>query len=264
MTHFCCISKYYVICIKILNNSGIIMRVKFVFISFLMLLALSSCSLFDKISNKSEFEYMPEHTPESKYKFDVKTKYLEKYDLTGVKNGAIAYLGYEKWAELVEIDENYSLWIKNIKRDTSELPYVSVSFDLELQDPSFQFEGNPIKKKTFVIRYSSNYEIEKSKGSPGAKAAEEILRNYAEYAKSTGKISAYVNNMFIKKAKSPYVQVCAYVLDYINNTLNDSQTWKYKQVESIICGAEIMGQLKEWMWEIEQGKNKTKPASKGE
>ncbi len=240
------------------------MRAKLVLVSLLMSLVLSSCSLFDKISNKSEFVYMPEHTPQSKYKFDVKTKYLEKYDLTGVKNGAIAYLGYEKWAEVVEIDENYSLWIKDIKRDTNELPFITVSFELELQDPSFQFEGNPIKKKKFMIRYSSNYELENSKGNPGAKAAEEILRNYAEYAKSTGKISAYVNNMFIKKAKSPYVQVCAYVLDYINNTLNDNQTWKYKQVESIICGAEIMGQLKEWMWEIEESNSVDTPASKGE
>ena len=103
----------------------------------LSLVVFNSCSKdnpADSASKSPEFLMMEEHTPSKVYLIDVKTKLTNKIEASGTKNGAIAYLNNQEWCKVVETGENYSLWIKDLSRDTSNFPNITIGFNLELQE----------------------------------------------------------------------------------------------------------------------------------
>lgn len=221
-------------------------------IVFILILGsvLSSCSLF-KCNN---FVPMEERYPKKVYELDVKTKLIDKYNETGIKYGTIAYLNNKPWSKVVELGENYSVWIKDLVRNEKEAPIITVEFTLELQEPALALEGKTFKKKKFTITYEADSALIKVKADSEAQLVGEYFKRYAERAKEAGKISAYVNNMFIKKSPIPYSAVCAFVIDWMSKNLQDDKMWKYKRLEAVICGSEVCGTLGEWLWEIENEK----------
>ena len=199
-----------------------------------------------------EFLLMVEHTPTKQfYEIDLKTSYLDKWAETGVKNGSIAYINNQKWAKVVETGENFSLWIKDLARDKSNFPEITVSFNLELQEPSLVYEGKVYKKQHFEIKYDSENALETQKGNVEAQLVADRFMSYAKKCKAAGKISAHVNNMFLKSSPNPYSMVASKIIDYMVGKLGDEQSWQIKKIEAVICGSEVLGQLKEWLWELE-------------
>ena len=131
------------------------------------------------------------------------------------------------------------------------MPEVTITFNLELQAPTFQFETTVYKKKNVTLTYNSDNELENTKGNVDAQLVADRFKQYAEKAMLAGKISAYVNNMFIKNSTNPYAQIASFIIDYIVKVLGDKESWKIKQIEAVIAGAEIAGTLQNWLYELE-------------
>ncbi|MCX6148346.1 MAG: hypothetical protein NTW25_14015 [Candidatus Kapabacteria bacterium] len=221
----------------------------------LILVFLTSCSKDqstspDNLSNS--FVEMIEHYPNQFYVIDVKTKYSDKFSETGLKNGTIMYINNTNWGKVKETGENYSLWIKDISRIESD-SLTTITFNLELQEPSLAFEGKVYKKKHFVINYSRDIYNDKLENNINAQSVSARYKIYAEKCKKTGEISAFINNSLIAKSPNPYTFICSKILDMFLTEMQNEKTQQCQQFEAVICGAECFGELKEWLFLHEQG-----------
>lgn len=88
-------------------------------------------------------------------RIDVKTKWLEKKELTAAKHGVIAAIEADPATAVTEFGEDYALWIKNLHRTTDGKNRVAVTLHLELRKPSLMGEGELIEKKEITLRYDS-------------------------------------------------------------------------------------------------------------
>lgn len=88
-------------------------------------------------------------------RIDVKTKWLEKKELTAAKHGVIAAIEADPAIAVTEFGEDYALWIKNLHRTKEGKERVVVTLDLELRKPSLMGEGELIEKKEVRLRYDS-------------------------------------------------------------------------------------------------------------
>lgn len=86
-------------------------------------------------------------------RIDVKTKWLEKKELTAAKQGIIAAINAAPSTAVTEFGEDYALWIKNLHRAKGMNDTVVVTLDLELRKPSFVSQGDLIAKHELVLRY---------------------------------------------------------------------------------------------------------------
>lgn len=81
---------------------------------------------------------------------DVKTHFSDKSDLHFIKLATIHVFDTSTWARTVEIEEDFSLWLNNLKRivhnDTA-----FVSLELELHSPSFINEGQLLAKNHVAL-----------------------------------------------------------------------------------------------------------------
>jgi hypothetical protein len=79
-------------------------------------------------------------------KLDIKTKMGDKRAFQVAKAGLIAYIKQNgDWAKVVEIKEDYSVWIKNFNKKFSKDSLI-ISLDLELHTPAMFTEGKLISK----------------------------------------------------------------------------------------------------------------------
>lgn len=86
-------------------------------------------------------------------RIDVKTKWLEKKELTATKGGVIAAIDAAPSMVITEFGEDYALWLKNLHRTTEGEELVVLTLDLELRKPSLVSEGDLIAKSVLVLRY---------------------------------------------------------------------------------------------------------------
>jgi hypothetical protein len=194
---------------------------------------------------------MAEHNPSQFWELDLKTEIVDKLNETGTKNGAIAYLNNQEWCKVVETGEDYSIWIKDLSRKQNGNK-VNISFNLEIQEPSAMFEGKTFKKRHFELTYDMDNYLN-GKDSVQAQLIAERFKKYAEDCKRAGQISAFINNQFLTKSPDLYLQTTSKIISWILNYVNDPGTWRFQQYEAVVCGAEVLGQLKEWIWEKENG-----------
>ncbi len=70
-------------------------------------------------------------TATAEIKFDVKTKLHEKIQLHLIKLAVVQLINESNWAKVKDLGEDYSLWLKNIKRGLNgEL--IIVELDVEI------------------------------------------------------------------------------------------------------------------------------------
>ncbi len=221
-------------------------------LGFIMLMFLLSCSK-DNVTNPEtpQYVYMTEHKPQGFYEIDVKTNLWDKLNETGTKNGTICYINNSDWGKKVEIGEDYSLWIKDLSR-TPEDSLIHVSINLELQEPSLLLEGYVYKKKHFEITYTKNQYDETTKGNATDALIAQRFQDYANRCKKAGQIAAFVNNSFISNSPHPYTKLASKIISMLLDMFMDEELWYYQQIEAVIIGSEMYGQLKEWLWELEQ------------
>lgn len=90
---------------------------------------------------------------QAQVRIDVKTKWLEKKELTAAKHGVIAAIEADPAIAVTEFGEDYALWIKNLHRTKEGKERVVVTLDLELRKPSLMGEGELMEKKRLMLRY---------------------------------------------------------------------------------------------------------------
>jgi len=72
--------------------------------------------LFETYKPEKPIEDMENITIGRFMKFDVKTQFKEKQELAVIKAGLLAFIHYVDWAELAEVGEDYSLWLRGYRR----------------------------------------------------------------------------------------------------------------------------------------------------
>lgn len=197
---------------------------------------------------------MPEHNPVNYWDIDVKTKFKDKWGEIGMKFGSKAFINNTKNLNVVEYFEDVSLWIKDFIRIKSNKEII-IDFFIELQKPTVFFESAFLKKRHFTIKYDNDLYLEKVKGNIEYQVVAEKFRKYAIKCKKAGEITAYINNIFLDNNKLIPANYINKILERLISMLINEETWQIQQMEAVICGAEIYGQLKEWLWELEQENN---------
>lgn len=91
-------------------------------------------------------------TATAEIKFDVKTKLHEKRQLHLIKLAVVQLINESNWAKVKDLGEDYSLWLKNIKRGLNgEL--IIVELDVEIHGPAIISEGVFIAGRHLSIPY---------------------------------------------------------------------------------------------------------------
>lgn len=88
----------------------------------------------------------------AQYRFDIKTPLEEKADLKIVKQGVITATSQSSWATEVEFNENYSLWLKDLRR-SHQGDSMYVSLNVELRTPAAITSGDLISERRISLRY---------------------------------------------------------------------------------------------------------------
>jgi hypothetical protein len=117
---------------------------------------------------------------QEKIEIDLKTKFLEKPELTAAKNGTLLLLGQSEWGTVVETGEKYALWIRDARREERG-DSIALTVDLELREPSFLEEGALLVSRTITIVYAANGEWEKA-GSVEAVETIQAVEHYSDLA----------------------------------------------------------------------------------
>lgn len=72
----------------------------------------------------------------SEVKLDVKTKFMEKFELKGIKFGVIYFLKQEGY-KIVEVGEDYAIWIVDIEEEREESDSYTIRLTVNISPPSF-------------------------------------------------------------------------------------------------------------------------------
>ena len=91
---------------------------------------------------------------QSKVLFDVKTKRAEKMDLLPIKTATVILLLKSDWASVVEIGEDYSLWLKEYERKKVG-DIISVKFCVELRTPAMLRSGSLLQSEKIEFSFKS-------------------------------------------------------------------------------------------------------------
>ena len=110
-------------------------------------------------------------------RLDVKTKLIEKFGLSPIKNGAILLLDESDWAATTELGEDYALWVRNAERVEGP-DSIIVTFELELREPATFGEGTLLAARTVRLAYPPGENWKEY--APAA--AEELIADVERYA----------------------------------------------------------------------------------
>ena len=89
----------------------------------------------------------------SQMKLDVKTKFREKSNLIGIKQGVIYFLkknGYN----IVEIGEKYSLWITDFQETENEPNRFQIRLKIQLCPPALFSRKKPVASEDIEVSYN--------------------------------------------------------------------------------------------------------------
>lgn len=186
--------------------------------------------------------------PSKRYKFDIKTKFAQKLDVSGIKEGTINFMKKTGWAEITEIGEEYSVWIKDVDRTVNN-NIVSISYTLELRTAAMFKEGQLIKS----FKVNKNYSSLVAKNKTFNNSAELInILGASEYLTKIATIipgivmpgiGGIVTTGLVNKMINPIM----------NNTINNmisGETIDHK-AEALMFGVECTAQIQKWILELE-------------
>lgn len=86
---------------------------------------------------------------------DVKTKFEEKKELHHIKIALVRSLDTTGWSRTVEVGENFSFWLKNLKRTPID-DSLQTTVDLEFRTPTMIFDGQLISAKQLSIVFDTS------------------------------------------------------------------------------------------------------------
>jgi len=89
---------------------------------------------------------------------DIKTKLVEKLDLASAKLGLIEYLSQVPNIKIVEIDEKYTIWLRNYN-SSIDGDLTTISVEIEIRTPAEIRTGKLIKKTTLKRTYGKNDQL---------------------------------------------------------------------------------------------------------
>lgn len=219
---------------------------KYLYLLLISVLFVTSCNKTTKPEDSEQYK-----EPQGNYIFDVKTKFIEKRDITGAKNGTIAYLKKSNWAKVEYTGEDYSVWIKNTYRDNVNDSTISLQFDYELHTPAMFTEGDIIYSKVLDIEYILNNDWVGQAGNPDANDVKRLYGVFCKKMEMTKKLLPYAKHL----AESTQPQFASFI-EIIFNLIDEfmpEENSMYQKAEAVIVGAECYGQLSEWMKDLENG-----------
>lgn len=208
-------------------------------LSLFLLFVLISCQKGTDPSDPVEQD-IP--NPKNKYALDVKTKYSEKMSLSSTKNGLIAHLESSNWATVVETGENYSVWIKDLKRvQTSQT--VNIQFTFSLNTPAMFTDGDVIKTRSFNLTLQITDDIKPSNGVLIPADVQKWIKNLVARGLDT-----QIPGVGFLADKLGLIDG---VLGWVNNLMSDGET-SVQKAEAVLLGLACYNQLKIWLNEIEK------------
>lgn len=86
-------------------------------------------------------------------RIDVKTEWREKNKLAPVKHGVLTLLEELPWASSTEFGEDYSLWLRNLRRQLGKDGTVITTLDVEIRTPALFGSGNLLHRRKIESRY---------------------------------------------------------------------------------------------------------------
>ena len=175
--------------------------------------------------------------PKKYYKIDVKTSFKQKSDITGAKNGLIAYLKEvgKDWCSVQEIGEDYEVWIKDpLRIKSGNKRTVTITLDLK---KSTTFGADLVKTISLSETYNINQDFE---GKSGGFNAQNFSDFYTDYK--------WIINLV--PGGSTLTGVVDFLLPFLNANMTDGEDDQQK-AEAVIIGAKAYKQLLLWFNEIE-------------
>ena len=122
---------------------------------------------------------------QQKVMFDIKTKQFEKFDFIPIKIATTIILLNSDWAGVIEVGEDYSLWLKNYQRKQVDEEII-ISFDVEIRTPAMLRSGSLLT--TGKVDYSFNAAEEWEGVKSTREAIERELKDYSEEINTEAKM----------------------------------------------------------------------------
>ena len=88
----------------------------------------------------------------AQYTFDVKTKLSEKHRMQVAKQGVLHAIENSSWASVSEVGEDYSLWIKKLRREHRG-DSIRVVLDVELRTRAMLTSGRLLSRQVVGLGY---------------------------------------------------------------------------------------------------------------
>ena len=123
----------------LIKNKGAFMK------KYLLLLI----AIFIMACSKDESEEVPEVFPTGYYILDIKTDWMEKQELQGIKAGINNYVDQAHWCEGTNLGEDFEIWLDNLERTKISEKRVKIAVDLVIK-----------KSTTFGATEVSNERVE--------------------------------------------------------------------------------------------------------
>jgi len=85
-------------------------------------------------------------------KLDVKTKFLDKFEIKGLKHGVIYYLEQDG-LKVVEFEEDFSVWLTDFEQNRLEGQRYAIKFKIKIEPPSLLKEGRVLAQKDVASEF---------------------------------------------------------------------------------------------------------------
>lgn len=205
--------------VKKVNQSSFIQLHKSLIIAFqvFLLILLISNSLLAQIS------------------FDVKTTMEEKKQLHIIKIAVINALKQSNWSRVVEVREDYSLWLTNLQRYSNENFLIS-EIDLDLRTPAMITHGEHITGVHISVEFDTI-------GISNVHTSNDTLMNalLVKGLSNSGLLTKFSDMFSISDPLSGYI-INAFISDFI--TEMNRQPTPFESYEANLLAAKAVVELK--------------------
>ena len=169
----------------------------------------------------------------AQYDFDIKTRLKERARLQNVKRGITVVLEDQPWAGVVEIGEDYSLWITDLDR-AHRGDSVHVRLTVSLRTPAMLTSGDHLDSQRIHVSYHWNQMQMTAKEMPDF--ASIAASQAAKYGEALGRIAGL--------PKEPSRLVLGDLLNTLAKTFYEYPS-RFEAVESLLVGREVIKTTRE-------------------
>ena len=182
--------------------------------------------------------FVPVGELSAQIRIDVKTGWLEKNKLATVKQGVLTLFEELPWVSSTEFGEDYSLWLKNLRRQRGTDGTVIVMMDVEIRTPALFGSGTLLHRRRIESRY---FPASLDSLSTSAEIAELVREQEATYERWHSLVGTAVSTL-LPESKGMAGPVVTGVLNAINRAPKSTEMY-----EALLLGTQLIAGLNEML-----------------